>query len=112
METSGYTCCYVALGSNWYIQKTAMSIVPTKMINTIATNFASTASINFHSKKVRDCYILHAVLLVIILQYLIIIIYYYYAKQKGIKYTNNMEWKILNFKKFVLKIVRVIISMT
>ena len=31
-----------------------MSIVPTKMINTIATNFASTASINFHSKKVRD----------------------------------------------------------
>ena len=91
-----------------------MSIVPTKMINTIATNFASTVSINFQSKKVRDCYILHAVLLVIILQYLIIIIiiYYYYAKQKGIKYTNNIEWKILNFKKFVLKIVRVIISKT
>ena len=27
-------------------------------------------------------------------------------------YTNNIKWKIMNFKKFVLKIVCVIISMT
>ena len=36
------------------------------MTNTIATNVMSTASINFHSKNVRDyCYTLHTVLLVI-----------------------------------------------
>ena len=35
-----------------------------KKINTIATNVTSTASINYHSKKVQDCYILHTVLLV------------------------------------------------
>ena len=51
--------------------------VPTK--KTIATNVTSTASINCHSKKVRDCYILHTVLLLLI----IIIICYHFAKQKG-----------------------------
>ena len=35
----------------------------TKKTNTIATNAMSTASINCHSKKVRDYYILHTVLL-------------------------------------------------
>ena len=64
-----------------------MDNVSTKKTNTIATNSTSTASINFHSKKVRDCYILHTVLLVIILL-LIIIIICYYAKQKG-KYKWN-----------------------
>ena len=59
-----------------------MDIVSTKNTNTIATNVTSTASINFRSKKVRDCYIFHLVLLVIILL-LIIIIICYYAKQKG-----------------------------
>ena len=38
-----------------------MDIVSTKMTNTIAKNVTSTASINCHSKKVRDCYILHTV---------------------------------------------------
>ena len=38
-------------------------MVSTKMTNTITTNVTSTASINCHSKKVRDCYILHTVLL-------------------------------------------------
>ena len=61
-----------------------MEIVSAKMTNTIATNVTSTASINCHSKKVRDWYILHAVLLVIILLLVVIIICYYYAKQKGI----------------------------
>ena len=56
----------------------------TKKANTIVTNVTSTASINFHSKKVRDCYILHKVLLVIILLLIITIICYHYAKQKGI----------------------------
>ena len=60
-----------------------MDIVSTKKKNTVATNVTSTASINYHSKKVRDCYILHIVLLVIILLCVIIIICYYYAKQKG-----------------------------
>ena len=61
-----------------------MDIVSTKKINTITTNVMSAASINCHSKKVRDCYILHTVLLVIILLLIIIIICYHYAKQKGI----------------------------
>ena len=38
-----------------------MDIVSTKRTNTIATTVISTASINCHSKKVRDCSILHTV---------------------------------------------------
>ena len=63
-----------------------MDNLSTKKTNTIATNATSTASINWHSKKVRDCYILHTVLLVIILILIFTIICYYYAKQKGIKF--------------------------
>ena len=44
---------------------TVMDIVSTK--KTIATNVTSTASINCHCIKVRDCYILLTVLVVIIL---------------------------------------------
>ena len=51
--------------------------IVTKKANTIAADVMSTVSINCLSKKVRDCYILHTVLLVIIL--LIIIICYYYG---------------------------------
>ena len=54
-----------------------------KKANTIATNVTSTASIGCHSKKVKDSYILHAVLLVIILMLMIAITYYHYTKQKG-----------------------------
>ena len=54
-----------------------------KMANTIATNITSTTSINCHSKKISDCYILHTVLLVTILLLIIIINCYHYAKQKG-----------------------------
>ena len=34
---------------------TVMDIVSTRNINTIVTNVTSNASINLHSKKVRDC---------------------------------------------------------
>ena len=61
-----------------------MDTVAIKKTNTAATNVASTASINCHSKNVRDCYVLHTVLLVITLLMIIIIICYYYVKQKGI----------------------------
>ena len=54
------------------------------LTNTIKTNVISTASINYHSKKVRDCYILHTVLLAIILLLRITIICYHYGKQKDI----------------------------
>ena len=47
---------------------------PTKKTNTIAKNATTIASINVHSKKVRDCYILHTVLLAIILLLIITII--------------------------------------
>ena len=56
---------------------TAMDILSTKMTNTIATNVTSTASINYHWKKGKDCYILHTVLLVIMLLLITIIICYY-----------------------------------
>ena len=47
------------------------------------TNVTSTTSIIYHSKTVKDCYILHTVLLVIILLLIVTFIWYYYAKQKG-----------------------------
>ena len=59
-----------------------MNNVSTKM--TIVTNVMSGASINCCSMKVRDCYILHTVLLAIILLLIIVIICYHYAKQKDI----------------------------
>ena len=43
-----------------------MDVVSTKKRNTIATNFRSTASTGFHSKNIRPCYVLHAVLLITI----------------------------------------------
>ena len=61
-----------------------MNIVSAKMTNTIAANIVSTASLNCHSRKLRDCFTLHTVLLLIILLSLTIIVCYYYAKQKGI----------------------------
>ena len=53
-------------------------------VSTKKTNVTSTVSINCHSVKVKDCYILHTVLIAIILLFVIIIICYHYAKQKGI----------------------------
>ena len=44
-----------------------MNNLSIKKTNTIVTNVTSTASINCYCKKVRDCYILHTVLLVIML---------------------------------------------
>ena len=38
----------------------------TKKANIIPTNVATTVLINWHSKKVKDCYILHKVLLIMI----------------------------------------------
>ena len=61
-----------------------MNTLSTKKTNNITTNVTSTASINCHSKKVRDCYILHLVLLATILVLIITIIYYHYAKQRAI----------------------------
>ena len=61
---------------------TVADILSTKMTNTIATNGTSTASINYHSKIVRDSYILHTVLLIIILLLIITIICYHYVKNK------------------------------
>ena len=63
---------------------TVMDILSTKIKIATATNVTTTASINCHSKKLRDCYILHAVLLAITLLLIIAIIYYHYAKQKYI----------------------------
>ena len=64
-------------------KKYLKSIADTLANNTIATNVTSTASINFHSKKVKNCYILKTVLLVIILLLIKTIIFYDYAKQRN-----------------------------
>ena len=61
-----------------------MNNLPTEKTNTIATNVLSTASINCHSKKVRDCYILDTVLSVTIILLIITVICYHYVKQEGI----------------------------
>ena len=50
------------------------------IVSTKKTNVMSTASINCHSIKVRDRYILHTVLLAIILLLIIIIFCCHYAK--------------------------------
>ena len=58
--------------------------ITTKKTNTIVANVTSTASINFHSKKIRDCHIYHTVLIVIMLLLKITITCYHYVKQKDI----------------------------
>ena len=63
---------------------TVLGIVSTIKTNTITANVTSSASINYHSIKVRNCYILHTVLLVIILLLTITMICYHYAKLKCI----------------------------
>ena len=90
-------------------------IVSTKIINTIATY----VSIISDYKKIRykiDCYFLHTVLLVIILLLIISIICYHYAKhrskQKIIDLLTIRNGNKMNFKRFVLKTVRVVIPMT
>ena len=55
-----------------------MDFVSTKMTNTIATNVTK----NCHIKKVRNCYVLHTVLLMIILLLVNAITCYHYAKTK------------------------------
>ena len=57
-----------------------MDVVTTKIRNTIATYL----SISSYDKTVRDCFILHIVLLAIMLLLIIIIICYDYIKQNGI----------------------------
>ena len=80
------------------------------VIDSTSTNATNTMSDN---KKVRykmDCYVFHTFLLVAILLFIIVIICYHYVKRvKAKKY-----WYInkINFKKLVLKITSVIISMT
>ena len=68
---------------------TFMDIVSTKNTNTTAENVTSTASIHYHSKKVRDYYILCTFLLVIIL--LLIITIFAIIKQN-----QRTQYKYLN----------------
>ena len=96
-----------------------MGIASRKMTNTTSKNVMSTALINCYNKKVRnkfDCYILHKILLEIILLLIITIICYHYANhrsetKKAYYRTNNIKCRIMNLKKFILKIVFAIISM-
>ena len=85
----------------------------------VSANVMSAVAIHFQNKKVRskmDCYFLHTVLLLIILLFIIAIICYYYAKhrskQKQFGVVTMKKWRTMNLEKLVLKIVRVIISMT
>ena len=76
-------CDEIAIAMDTVSTKNADAIAR-KNTNTIATSVKITTSINCHSKKVRDCYILHTVLLVIIVLLIITLTCYHYAKQKGI----------------------------
>ena len=71
-------------GDEITIVKNNVSAKKTNTITKKKTNVTSTASINCPSKKVRDYYILHTVLLVIILILITAIICYHDTKQKGI----------------------------
>ena len=84
-----------------------MDTIAPKKTNTMPTNAMSTSSINYHSKKERDCYTFHSVISV----HITIDNYYYLSSLCKTK-RYNTKWKVMNFKKFLLKIVRVIISMT
>ena len=84
----------------------------TKKTNTKSINVTSTSLINCHSKKERDCYILHTVLLTILLLLILLFTIYYYLLSLCKTRRYSIKLKIMNFKKFVLEIVRVIISMT
>ena len=78
-----------------------MNNLSIKKIDAITTNVTSTALINLHSKKVRDCYILHtfllAILLLLILAILLLIvvsicfILIKYKKSIYYNFTNNKQ---------------------
>ena len=51
-----------------------------KKTNAITTNITTAALSNFYSKNVRDCYILHALLLVLILLLIAVSIFCYLIK--------------------------------
>ena len=59
-----------------------MDNVTIKMTNTLEKNVVNTFSINCHCKKVRDYYILQAVLLAKMLLLIITSTCHHYAKQK------------------------------
>ena len=91
-------------------------------MNIIFTNLSNTISkiVSIHSecKKVGykiDYNHLHTVLLVIVLLLIITIIFYDYAKHR-IKlkksYSRANKCRMMNFKEFILKIVRVIVDTT
>ena len=73
----------------------------TKKTYTIATNVAKTASINCHSKKIQDCYILHTVLIYFFSDFTIDNYYYLLSLCKN----KNALYKMENneFKKFRVK---------
>ena len=84
-----------------------MDIVSTKKTNTIATNVTSTASINCLKKSKKLLYFEYG----FTNDHITIDNCYYLpllCKTKGY----NIKWKIMNLKKFALKMVCVIISMT
>ena len=79
-----------------------MNKLTTKKTNNITANATSTASIDCHSKKVKDCYILHSFIgdRITIDNYC-----YFLPLCKTKRY--NIKWKVMNFRKFILKILHV-----
>ena len=78
-ENSKYWKIYVILQWSSVMNLSVMDISWTKKRNTIAAN----VTINCHSEKGRDCYILHAVLLAIMLLLLITVISYHIEKHRS-----------------------------
>ena len=67
------------LKSTWVTECDEIIIVM-DIVSTKKTNITSPPSINFHNIKIKDCYILHTILLAIILLLIIITFCYHYAK--------------------------------
>ena len=81
-----------------------MNNVSTRKVNAIATNVTCTTSINCHGKESkRLLYFANS----FISGHITIDNYYYLLSLSKIK-KYNIKWKIIKFKKFVLKIVRVL----
>ena len=70
-----------------------MNNLSTKKINTITRNVTSTALINWHSKRVRESYILHTVLLIMVTLLIAVSICCYL-----IKYRTNIYYHFINNK--------------
>ena len=104
-DTSVIECDKIVILVDTVSRKNTNTIA-TKETNTIATNVTSKVSINSHGRKVRLLYFGYS----FFSDHIFDDNYYLLLLCKTKRY--NIKSKIMNLKKFILKILRVIFSMT